>query len=467
MMTTCALPMSRREMLAACAAAMATQSASGKSTSGGARPPNIVFIMADDLGHADLGCYGGRLISTPVIDGLAARGVRFNNAYSNSCVCSPTRTALLTGCYPGRFRIGLEEPIAFNGHELALPTGTATLPGILKQNGYRTALVGKWHIGEPPASSPLDWGYDYFFGIHSGGTDYFSHEAFVEGHRMGELYENRAIVKRHGYITELLADVAIEQIKANARSKQPLFLSLHFTAPHWPWQGPKDAHRSVPTSDARDNAGGNVETYARMIESMDASIGRVLAELKRHGMPQDTIVIFTSDNGGERFSDSWPLTGMKGDLLEGGIRVPMVASWPGKVPKGASSEQVVISMDMLPTLLAATLGSQANSPVDGLNVLPLLKTPDKSIDRTVFWRHKAHQQAAVRKGNWKYLRIGTREFLYDLSQDQRERADLSKKNSEQLNALRTAYAQWEGQMMAYPENSYSEDMSGKFADRIS
>lgn len=466
MVMTNAPRMSRRAILAACAVAAASQVAAA-ATKSAVRRPNILFIMADDMGHADLGCYGSGHIRTPVVDDLAARGVRFSNAYSSSSVCSPTRTALLTGCYPGRFRIGLEEPIAFNGNELALPDGTPTLPARLKQLGYHTALVGKWHIGEPPASSPLDWGYDYFFGIHSGGTDYFAHEAFVEGHKMGELYENRDLVNRPGYLTKLLADVAMEQIKASARSERPLFLSLHFTAPHWPWQGPGDAGRSVPGLDARDNAGGNVETYARMMESMDANIGRVLAELERHGMNDNTLVIFTSDNGGERFSDTWPLTGMKGELLEGGIRVPLIAAWPGQLPGGATSDQVIISMDMLPTLCAAASGADQHAAVDGMNMLSLLKAPSSTVERTLYWRHKARHQAAMRSGAWKYLRIGAREFLFDLAKDERERADLSKVYPDRLQALRSAYAQWEDGMLPYPAGSYSEDMSGKFADRIS
>lgn len=464
MAMTGALRMSRRAILTACAAAAATQAAKATSRHK-SRRPNIVFIMADDMGHADLGCYGSHHIKTLNIDGLAARGVKFTNGYSSSSVCSPTRTALLTGCYPGRFRIGLEEPIAFNGAELSLLKGTPTLPAILQRQGYHTALVGKWHIGEPPASSPLDWGYEYFFGIHSGGTDYFAHEAVVEGHRFGELYENREAIQRHGYLTNLLGDVALEQIKASRRSDHPLFLSLHFTAPHWPWEGPEDADRATPGLDARDMAGGNVETYRRMVESMDANIGRVLAELRRQGMERDTLVIFTSDNGGERFSDSWPLTGMKGDLLEGGIRVPLIAAWPENIPTGETSDQVILSMDMLPTLAAAALGEVSGS-FDGANMLPFLKTPGTSMDRTLFWRHKARSQAAVRSGSWKYLRVEGHEFLFDLSRDERERADLKMEQPERLAALRNAYAEWEGTMLPYPDGSYSEDMSGKFADRI-
>lgn len=466
MVMTGALRMSRRAMLTACAAATATQAAKAKSGHKSGQP-NIVFIMADDMGHADLGCYGSHHIKTPHIDGLAARGVKFTNAYSSSSVCSPTRTALLTGCYPGRFRIGLEEPIAFNGHELALPAGTPTLPGILRKLGYHTALVGKWHIGEPPASSPLEWGYGYFFGIHSGGTDYFAHEAMLDGHRLGELYENRTLIKRPGYLTDLLADVTIEQIKASGKSARPFFLSLHFTAPHWPWEGPDDAQHAADMKDVRDSAGGSVEIYRRMVESMDANIGRVLAELKRQGMERNTLVIFTSDNGGERFSDTWPLTGMKGELLEGGIRVPLIAAWPGNMSNGMTSDQVIISMDMLPTLAAAAGDPKTIASIDGHNMLSFLKAPHQSIDRILFWRHKAGHQGAVRNGSWKYLAIGKREFLFDLSADERERANLRDEQPERLRAMRATYVQWESHMLPYPEGSYSEDMSGKFADRVS
>lgn len=455
--------LSRRSALAALGIAAAAP-ALGRSVRRSIKRPNIIYIMADDMGHADLGCYGGRNHKTPAIDRLARRGIRFTQAYANSCVCSPTRTALLTGCYQGRFPIGLEEPIAFNGHELALPKDTATLPGELRKLGYRTALVGKWHLGEPPASSPLDFGYDYFFGTHSGGTDYFAHATTLNGNRLGELYENREKITREGYLTDLIGTVAIDQIQTAHRDRVPFFVSMHFTAPHWPWQTPDDAATASAEKDARDMQGGNIRIYGRMLESMDANIDRVLRELARLGLDGDTIVMFTSDNGGERFSDTWPLTGMKGELLEGGIRVPLIVSWPRGLPAGVDSDQVAMSMDAMPTLLAA-VGGTAPLGIDGVSLLPNLRDPKQVTTREIFWRHKARQQYAVRSGDWKYLRIDGKEFLFNLAADERERADVKPIEPARLNALRSASEKWNGRMLAYPEKSFSEDMKGKFADR--
>lgn len=456
--------LSRRGALAALGIAAAAP-AFGRAGRKAGKLPNIIYIMADDMGYADLGCYGSRNHKTPAIDRMARRGVRFTQAYSNSCVCSPTRTALLTGCYQGRFPIGLEEPVAFNGHELSLPRNIATLPGELRRLGYRTALVGKWHLGEPPASSPLDFGYDYFFGTHSGGTDYFAHATTLSGHRLGELYENREKISREGYLTDLCGLAAVDQIRAAHRVRVPFFISLHFTAPHWPWQTPDDAQGASAENDARDMQGGNVRTYGRMMESMDANIDRVMHELARLGLEDDTIVMFTSDNGGERFSDTWPLTGMKGELLEGGIRVPLIVSWPKGLPAGAVSEQVSMSMDAMPTLIAA-VGGQSPQGIDGVSILPNLRDPARVSARDIFWRHKARRQFAVRSGDWKYLRIEDKEFLFNLTTDERERADLKSIEPDRLAALRSTSQDWNDKMLAYPDRSYSEDMKGKFADGI-
>lgn len=453
----------RRHTLAALGIAAAAP-AFGRAMKGARKRPNILYIMADDMGHADLGCYGSRNHETPAIDTIAKRGIRFTQAYANSCVCSPTRTALLTGCYQGRFPIGLEEPIAFNGHELAPPKDLTTLPGALRALGYRTSLVGKWHLGEPPASSPLDFGYDYFFGTHSGGTDYFAHATTLAGHRLGELYENREKIKRDGYLTDLFGTVAVDQIRAAHAAQTPFFLSLHFTAPHWPWQTPDDAASGSAEKDPRDLQGGSIYTYGRMMESMDANVGRVMQELVRLGIDQDTIVLFTSDNGGERFSDTWPLTGMKGELLEGGIRVPLVVSWPRHLPKGQESSQVAMSMDALPTLVDAA-GGLAPSGIDGMNLMPHLRDPKTTAERQVFWRHKARHQFAARMGDWKYLRIEDKEFLFNLAADERERANLKEVEVDRLKRMRSSCESWNAQMLPYPEDSYSEGMKGKFADR--
>lgn len=428
--------------------------------------PNILFIMADDLGFADLSCYGFGIYQTPNLDRLARRGVRFTNAYANSCVCSPTRTALLTGCYQGRFPIGLEEPVALNGDELSIPRDRTTIAQLFRSRGYRTSLIGKWHLGEPPAGSPLHYGYDSFFGIHSGGTDYFAHETTLLGKRMGALYEGLHPVTRNGYLTDLFADRAVEEIAAARKAEAPFFMSLHFTSPHWPWQGPDDAASGSAERDPRDADRGSVAKYGEMIANLDANIGRVLGELDGRGMTDDTIIVFTSDNGGERFSNMWPLTGMKGELMEGGIRVPLIISHPGTVPSERVSDQVAITMDMMPTLHAMSGGDPATLPrVDGMDIHAALAPSASVTERTLFWRHKAGNQAAMRQGQWKYLRMYGQEHLFDLSADERERADKKGHEPERLKTMQQAFSAWESTMLRYPGNSFSEGTKGKYADR--
>src|SRR5215467_13329801 len=348
----------------------------GRPTSAQAAKPNIVFIIADDLGYADVSCYGQRDYTTPNVDRLALEGLRFTQGYSNSANCSPTRTGLITGRCQMRLEVGLEEPIgASTPKSVGLPPSHPTLPSLLKQAGYGTSLVGKWHLGFLPDYSPLKSGYDRFFGIFAGAADYFNHgpDASRSGAEAGQLYEQEVPVERHGYMTNLLGEKAVEAIEGYARSKEPFLLCLHFTAPHWPWEGPDDEAESKRIRNITHRDGGTQRTYMAMMQSLDSNIGRVLQALDVHGLSDNTIVIFTSDNGGERFSKTWPFTGMKGELLEGGLRIPAIARWPGRIPAGAVSEQVMISMDWLPTLLAAA-GTQPDPayPPDGEDLLPVL-----------------------------------------------------------------------------------------------
>ena len=317
------------------------------------KPPNIVFLLADDLGFADVSCYGRPDLSTPNIDHLAATGVRFLQAYANSAVCTATRTALITGRYQYRLRVGLEEPLAGNP-DVGLPPQQPTLPSLLKKVGYSTTLIGKWHLGVLPKFGPLQSGYDHFYGFRGGALDYFSHTAG----RQDDLWDDDVPIHQTGYLTELLGSRAVKVIDAYAKSKQPFLLSLHFNAPHWPWEGPGDQAESVrlaqPGSAGMfDFDGGSQKTYQQMIEAMDRQIGRVLQALDANGLTENTIVIFTSDNGGERFADTWPFTGKKTELLEGGLRIPSVISWPAHIPKNRTTDQVSISMDWVATLLAA------------------------------------------------------------------------------------------------------------------
>lgn len=439
---------SRRRVLAAAGGAALTAAAPGAAARTAA-PPNILFILADDLGYADLSCYGRRDYRTPVLDALAAGGLLMTQGYANSAVCSPTRVALMTGRYHQRLPVGLPEPI--RGRDLdpvALPLGHATLPGLLKRAGYRTALVGKWHLGWPPEHGPLRYGYDRFFGTPAGASDYFNYR---DMEAPDGLYEGDAITRGQGYLTDRLADRAVHELRRAAAERLPLFLSLHFTAPHWPWQGPDDAASSARIGSLRHEDGGSLETYAKMVGAMDAAIGRVLAEVDRLGQAADTIVVFTSDNGGERYSDTWPLRGGKGELLEGGIRVPLVMRWPRRIAPGGRSRQVMATMDWLPTLAAAA-GAELHPdfPPDGANLLDVLTGGQAPIERTLFWRFRNKQQAAVRDADWKYLRIGDDEGLFDVAADPRERANLKSQQAAVFARLKEAFVRWNATMLAYP-----------------
>jgi arylsulfatase A-like enzyme len=450
---------------AAGATAIATSIASPAGAKGRAtRPPNVLFIMADDLGYADLGCYGQRNYTTPTLDRLAHDGLKLSQGYANSAVCSATRTALVTGRYQYRVASGLQEPIA-SVAPIGLPDGLPTMASIFKAGGYRTSLIGKWHVGTMPAFSPKKAGYDYHFCMGAGAIDFFQHRATLTSKIAGDdLFENEQPVERAGYLTDVFADVAIEQM--NAAGAQPFFMSLHFNAPHWPWEGPDDREVSKNLKEIRHLDGGNLATYARMVKSMDEHIARVLRSLQRKGLAEHTIVVFTSDNGGERFSDVWPFTGTKGELFEGGIRVPLIIRWPGQLKAGGTSSQVMVSMDFMPTLLAsAGLAPDPGYPSDGMNLLSTLLGTDPVQTRSLYWRFKGNQQAAHRDGDLKYVKVGSKEHLFNVAEDARERAELKDKLPEQFARLKAAYATWDATMLPYPAESFSEDVKLHYPDR--
>jgi arylsulfatase A-like enzyme len=421
--------------------------------------PNIVFIVADDLGFADLGCYGGRDAAfgpvSPVLDGLAAHGLRFTDGYANSPVCSPTRFALMTARYQYRLRGAAEEPInskSKGSTTLGLPPEHPTLPSLLKDAGYRTALVGKWHLGYPPAFSPLKSGYEEFFGPMSGGVDYFSHCSNNGTH---DLYLGDQEKQEEGYLTDLLSHRAVDFIDRMAAGPDPFFLSLHYTAPHWPWETRDDA---ALADEVRDNLfhlhGGNIHTYHRMIHHMDEGIGWVMDALRRHGVADDTLVVFTSDNGGERFSDNWPLVGGKMDLTEGGIRVPWIAHWPAAIAAGGVTAQQCMTMDWSATLLdAAGVKGHAAYPLDGISLLPVLKAPERPFPRTLHWRMNHRGQRAMRDGRWKYLRVDGHDYLFDIEADARERANRAGRDPDRLVRMRDDWEAWNATMPPIPEDA--------------
>jgi arylsulfatase A-like enzyme len=411
-----------------------------------ANKPNLVFILADDLGYADLGCYGGRIPCSPHLDRMAAEGLRFTQGYANSSVCSPTRFALMTGRWQHRLRGGADEPISSKERGspvLGLPPEHPTLPSLLAKAGYATVLVGKWHLGWLPHFGPLKSGYQEFFGAMSGGLDYFTHRDSAGAH---DLWEGEREVHRAGYLTDLISQRALEYVR---RAKQPYLLSLHYTAPHWPWETREDEAEARRIAKIFHTDGGSVHTYATMIRHMDEGIGRLLDAL-----PENTLVVFTSDNGGERYSDTWPLVGKKMDLLEGGIRVPCIVRWPGRVKPGGVTRQLAVTMDWMPTFLAAA-GATADPryPLDGIDLGPVLAQPEKSIERDLFWRMKFRAQKAVRSGDWKYLAIEGHEYLFNLARDERERANLVNREPERLAELKKRYAAWEAAVPPIPDDA--------------
>jgi arylsulfatase A-like enzyme len=456
----------RRRLLKGAAAAGVVGTALGPARAADrARRPNVLFIMADDLGYADLSCTGRREYRTPRIDSIAARGLMLTQGYANSAVCSATRTGLITGRYQYRLRCGLDEPISFG--DVGLPPDHPTLASLFAGLGYRTALVGKWHLGGPDGYGPLKSGYQHFFGFIPGGVDYFLHRINLTQKVRGDgLYEGETPVEKDGYLTDLLGDRAVVEIEAARKEAKPFFVSLHFNAPHWPWEGPEDEAVARQLKGIQHLDGGNLATYAKMVTRLDANVGKVLDAIQRLGMAEDTIVVFTSDNGGERFSDTWPFSGVKGELLEGGMRVPVLVRWPRRIRPGGRSDQVIVSMDWLPTLLAAAGGApDPRYPPDGENLLPVLLGQARPHPRTLYWRYKANAQAAMREGDWKYLKLGGKEHLYDLAADVRERADLKDREPERFARMKAAYAMWNAGMLPYPANSPSHDPKLYYADR--
>ncbi len=421
--------------------------------------PNIIFIVADDLGYADLGCYGGRDAEfgpvSPVLDALAAKGLKFTQGYSNSPVCSPTRFALMTARYQYRLRGAAEEPINSKSRgstTLGLPPEHPTLPSLLRASGWRTALIGKWHLGYPPAFGPLRSGYEEFFGPMAGGVDYFTHCASTGAHDLWSGEEEKA---EPGYLTDLISQRAVDYVHRMARQDQPFFLSLHYTAPHWPWETREDEAVAAQVADNIFHLhGGNIHTYRRMIHHMDEGIGWVMDALRQHDLADNTLVVFTSDNGGERFSDNWPLVGGKMDLTEGGIRVPWIAHWPAVIAPGTTSSQHCLTMDWSATMLdAAGVAAHPDYPLDGVSLIPVLRDAAHSFRRPMHWRMNHRGQRALRDGDWKYLQVDGNDYLFNIADDERERANRARHEPERLAVMRAAWQAWEATMPPIPDDA--------------
>jgi len=395
--------------------------------------------MADDLGYADLSCYGRKDYQTPNLDKLASQGMKFMNAYAAAPVCTPTRVAFMTGRYPARITVGLYEPITESTKDsmVGLSPEYPSVASLIKQNGYETNLIGKWHLGYKPEYSPMKNGFDYFFGFHAGAIDYISH---TNQRGNDDLYENDQPVKKDGYMTDLLMEKTIEVIKRP--HTKPFFIAVMFNAPHWPWQGPGDK----PYPDARWTAGGSQTVYAAMVKSLDDAVGSIMKALDQENLTNNTVVIFTSDNGGQKFSDMGIYKGEKMDLWEGGIREPAFIRWPGKIKPGTITNQVATTMDWTATIAGiANTESHPDFPFDGMNLLPIITGEKKETDRTLYWRiFQRNQHKAMRDGKWKYMQDEKgNEYLFDLGNDPSEKNNLKDLQKAIFEKLKMKYSEWE------------------------
>lgn len=407
--------------------------------------PNIVFILADDLGYADLGCYGSQSIRTPNVDRLAKDGVRLTDCYSAAPVCSPTRAAFITGRYPQR--AGFDWVVRYTEKDRGLSVEHPSIARALKSAGYATALFGKWHLGYRREFGPLAHGFDRFFGIVAADADYYSHKD-----ALGDpgLYDGDRLVEQPGYLTDLITDRAVAFLKQ--RHDRPFFLEVAYTAPHWPFQ-PPDRPDDVRNPSNYGLEHGTRKDYQAMVEGMDAGIGRILAALNDANLADNTIVVFTSDNGGERLSDNQPFFHGKYTLWEGGIRVPGIVRWPGKIPAAKVSAQPVITMDWTATFLQLA-GSAATAGAEGIDIMPMLAGKQRQQERTLYWRlprpDAKHGQRAVRRGDWKYLHDRECDLLFHLARDPGERQNLARLEPARVAELKSAFANWDQTLPVVP-----------------
>lgn len=421
--------------------------------------PNFVIIMIDDLGYADLGCYGNKRNDTPHIDRLANEGLKFTDFHSNGAMCSPTRAALLSGLYQNRFGRDYDRALsARSDADEGLPHEIITIAEALQSAGYSTGMYGKWHLGFHPPNTPIHHGFDDFRGLLTGDGDHHLHI-----NRSGEKdwWHNDAIAMDEGYSTKLLTDYSIGFIQRHR--DDPFFLYLAHLAIHFPWQGADEGgHRVEGTGywnlgKLGPHPPGAVRPVVEaMIESVDRSVGRLIAALRQLNPDRQTLVIFCSDNGGYRhyggrfrgeISDNGPLRGQKADVWEGGHRVPAIAWWPGRIVGGRVTNETAITMDLMPTLLelADISPSQVDGlrELDGVSLATLLLDGEALPSRTLFWR--AGSGYAVRKGPWKLVadRNKSKAELFNLAKDVGERHDLSSHHQELTSQLRAALDDWE------------------------
>ena len=418
------------------------------------KPPNVIIIISDDQGYADVGFHGSNEIFTPNIDRIAKNGVVFSEGYVSYAVCSPSRAGLITGRYQNRFGYSRNILLAPNDSLMGLPLSEQTLPDVLNNVDYKTKAIGKWHLGAHKSLVPEKRGFDEFFGFLIGGHRYFPEDLtlndLTEARRqmdgyITKIYDNGKRINTKKYLTEELSDNAVKFIEDN--SDNPFFLYLSYNAPHTPLQ--------ATTKDLERNKHIDIEkrqTYAAMVSSMDDGIGLILDKLEQKNIFENTIVFFFSDNGGVEwynFSDNGPLRGIKGDFFEGGIRVPFTMQWPNKIKPGTIYDKPIIALDIFATVASAAKAEKyIKNEIDGVNLIPYLSGNKSGLPHEyLYWKNPDKDIDVIRDHRYKYLRIKNDEYIFDLKNDISEESNIIDLSKPIYDRLKSQFKLWEKDMI--------------------
>lgn len=414
--------------------------------------PNLVLILVDDLGFADVGFNGCKDIPTPNIDRIANQGVKFTNGYVTWAACGPSRAGIITGRHQERFGFDRNPLFAPNDPEMGLPLSEETLPDVLKKANYKSVAIGKWHLGAHKSLRPLKRGFDDFYGFLSGGHQYFpkkwtladEYEAKSQGggYRTKLLRNNKRVEEKE-YLTDALSREAVAYIDKYKAS--PFFIYLAYNAPHGPLQATEKYLKRFESIKDKKR-----KTYAAMVSAVDDGVGKVLDRLDALNLSENTMVVFLSDNGGptSNGSNNNPLRGTKGQLLEGGIRVPFAMKWPSKIPEGITYDKPVVSLDIFATIISQ--GKEVlktKNPLDGVNLIPYITGNNTNLPHEkLFWRTFDKKNYAIRAGDYKAVQNDNEIGLFNLQNDISEKQNLKESSSKKYNSLKQEYNKWEAQM---------------------
>jgi arylsulfatase A-like enzyme len=406
--------------------------------------PNIILILADDLGYGDLSCYDG-VHSTPHLDRMAVEGLRFTDFHSTASVCSPTRASIMTGRYP--HYDGLDTYISpVPGNTIGLDPENVTFPGLITDVGYKTALFGKWHLGYEPKHNPLNYGFEIFHGFLSGHVDYHSHYDRLGGF---DWWHGREQKQEEGYTTHLITDKSVDFIKENA--DHPFFLMVAHEGVHFPLQGPTDPIQRGPDAKPHKPRNGKL-VYKDMLQELDISVGKIMDVVKELNLERRTLIFFTSDNGPMPFSKAGPLKGKKHSVYEGGHRVPTIAWWPETIKAGSVTDQLAITMDLMPSILELA-GSPVpeDHPIDAVSLVDFFKNQEPFDRQSLFWRRAGKQaDRAMREGQWSLVIDKTdRVELYDLKADIGQQKNVAEMNPERSSTMKKELLAWEDKVKPY------------------